>query len=171
MVTGALLSGVETVGECMADETVSAYLNKCMTSEILPAIGDNEESRKFMNDVFDRFRNPFIKHKLRSIALNSVSKFSVRVLPTILDYKEKFGAFPKCLTMSLAYLIYFYKNDTPDDSEAVVSFMKEKSISEILANKDFWQTDLSEMTSVIEAYYEKIGTDGAKEAMKWIQSE
>ena len=171
MVTGALLSGVETVGECMADETVSAYLNKCMTNEILPAIGDNEESRKFMNDVFDRFRNPFIKHKLRSIALNSVSKFSVRVLPTILDYKEKFGAFPKCLTMSLAYLIYFYKNDTPDDSEAVVSFMKEKSIAEILANKDFWQTDLSEMTSVIEANYEKISTVGAKESMKWILSE
>ena len=171
MVTGALLSGVETVGECMTDETVSAYLNKCMTSEILPAIGDNEESRKFMNDVFDRFRNPFIKHKLRSIALNSVSKFSVRVLPTILDYKENFGTFPKCLTMSLAYLIYFYKNDTPDDSEAVVAFMKEKSIAEILANKDFWQTDLSEMTSVIEAYYEKINTDGAKESMKWILSE
>ena len=171
MVTGALLSGVKTVGECMADETVSAYLNKCMTSEILPAIGDNKESRKFMNDVFDRFRNPFIKHKLRSIALNSVSKFSVRVLPTILDYKEKFSALPKCLTLSLAYLIYFYKNDTPDDSESVVSFMKEKSISEILANKDFWQTDLSEMTSVIEAYYEKIGTDGAKESMKWILSE
>ena len=171
MVTGALLSGVETVGECMADETVSAYLNKCMTSEILPAIGDNEESRKFMNDVFDRFRNPFIKHKLRSIALNSVSKFSVRVLPTILDYKEKFGHFPKCLTMSLAYLIYFYKNDTPDDSEAVVAFMKEKSIAEILANKDFWQTDLSEITSVIEAYYEKISTVSAKESMKWILSE
>ena len=73
--------------------------------------------------------------------------------------------------MSLAYLIYFYKNDTPDDSEAVVAFMKEKSIAEILANKDFWQTDLSEMTSVIEAYYEKISTVGAKESMKWILSE
>ena len=110
MVTGALLSGVETVGECMADETVSAYLNKCMTQEILPAIGDDEDSRKFMNDVFDRFRNPFIKHRLRSIALNSVSKFSVRVLPTILDYKEKFGSYPKGFSLSLAYLIFFYKN-------------------------------------------------------------
>ena len=104
----------------MADETVSAYLNKCMNTEILPTIGDNEDSRKFMNNVFDRFRNPFIKHKLRSIALNSVSKFSVRVLPTILEYKQQNGCYPKGLSMSLANLIYFYKNDTPDDSPEVV---------------------------------------------------
>ena len=171
MVTGALLSGVETVGECMADETVSAYLNKCMNEEILPAIGDNEDSRKFMNDVFDRFRNPFIKHRLRSIALNSVSKFSVRVLPTILDYKEKFGAYPKGLSLSLAYLISFYKNDTPDDSAEVVEFMKEKSISEILSNVDFWQTDISDMTQIVEDYYAKIRENGAKETMKWIINE
>ena len=171
MVTGALLSGVETVGECMADETVSAYLNKCMNEEILPAIGDNEDSRKFMNDVFDRFRNPFIKHRLRSIALNSVSKFSVRVLPTILDYKEKFGAYPKGLSLSLAYLISFYKNDTPDDSAEVVEFMKEKSISEILSKVDFWQTDISDMTQIVEDYYAKIRENGAKETMKWIINE
>ena len=171
MVTGALLSGVETVGECMADETVSAYLNKCMNEEILPAIGDNEDSRKFMNDVFDRFRNPFIKHRLRSIALNSVSKFSVRVLPTILDYKEKFGAYPKGLSLSLAYLISFYKNDTPDDSAEVVAFMKEKSIAEILSNADFWQTDISDMTQIVEDYYAKIRENGAKETMKWIINE
>lgn len=171
MVTGALLSGVETVGECMADDTVSAYLNKCMNREILPAIGDNEDSRKFMNDVFDRFRNPFIKHKLRSIALNSVSKFSVRVLPTILDYKEKTGSYPNGLSISLAYLIFFYKNDTPDDSADVIAFMKEKSIADILSNTDFWQTDISDMTEMIEDYYAKIRENGAKETMKWIINE
>ena len=171
MVTGALLSGVETVGECMADETVSAYLNKCMTQEILPAIGDDEDSRKFMNDVFDRFRNPFIKHRLRSIALNSVSKFSVRVLPTILDYKEKFGSYPKGFSLSLAYLIFFYKNGTPDDSADVVAFMKEKSIAEILLNADFWQTDISDMTATVDDYYAKIRENGAKETMKWIINE
>lgn len=171
MVTGALLSGIETVDECLSDKTVSAFLNKCMTEEILPAIGDNEDSRKFMKEVFDRFRNPFIKHKLRSIALNSVSKFSVRVLPTILDYKEKYGCYPKGLLLSFAYLIYFYKHDTPDDNDMVVSFMKEKNIAEILSNEDFWQKDFSDMTHIVEEYYEKILKKGAKETMKWILSE
>ena len=82
-----------------------------MKEEILPTIGENEESVAFANSVFDRFRNPFIQHKWRSIALNSVSKFYVRVLPTLLEYKEKNGVYPKGLTLSLAYLLYFYKND------------------------------------------------------------
>lgn len=171
MVAGAILSGIETVGECMADKTVSEFLSKCMNEEILPTIGDNEESRKFANDVFDRFRNPFIKHKLRSIALNSVSKFSVRVLPTILEYKEQNGVCPKVLTLSLAYLLYFYKNDIPDDSESVIEAVKSGSIAEILSNKNLWQCDLSDMTENVEKYYAKINELGAKGAMEWILSE
>lgn len=168
MVAGALLSGIETVGECMEDETVYAFLDKCMNEEILNAIGDNDDSRSFMNNVFDRFKNPFIKHQLRSIALNSVSKFSVRVLPTILEYKKQRAFYPECLTMSLAFLIYFYKNDAPDDSEAVISLMKSGSIGEILKNKDLWQNDISDLTEKVTEYYKKISELGAKGAMKQI---
>lgn len=171
LVAGALLSGIETVGEAMNDEIASAFLNKCMKEEILPTIGENEESIAFANAVFDRFRNPFIAHKWRSIALNSVSKFSVRVLPTLLEYKEKNGICPKGLTLALANLIYFYKNDTPDDNADVVATMKNDSIKNILANASLWATDLSEMTEMVTEYYNKIDTIGAKETMKWILSE
>ncbi len=171
LVAGALLSGIETVGEAMNDETTSAFLNKCVKEEILPTIGENEESIAFANSVFDRFKNPFIQHKWRSIALNSVSKFAVRDLPTLLEYKEKNGVYPKGLTMSLAYLIYFYKNDNPDDAESVVATMKNDSIADILANTSLWASDLSDMKEVVTEYYNKIDTIGAKETMKWILSE
>ena len=171
LVAGALLSGIETVGEAMNDETAAAFLNKCVKEEILPTIGENDESIAFANSVFDRFKNPFIQHKWRSIALNSVSKFAVRDLPTLLEYKEKNGAYPKCLTMSLAYLLYFYKNDTPDDAADVVATMKNDSIADILANTSLWASDLSDMTEVVTEYYNKIDSIGAKEAMKWILSE
>ena len=171
MVAGALLSGVETVGECMENATVSAFLNKAMNEEILKAIGDNEESRTFAEAVFDRFKNPFIKHQLRSIALNSVSKFSVRVLPTILEYKEQNGVYPKALSMSLAYLIYFYKNDVPDDADDVIEFMKNKTIDEILCNRNLWGADICDMAEIVKLSYEKIETLGAKGAMEWILSE
>lgn len=171
LVAGALLSGIETVGDAMNDETVTKFLNKCMTEEILPTIGDNEDSRAFANNVFDRFRNPFIQHKWRSIALNSVSKFSVRVLPTLLEYKEQNGVYPKGLTLSLANLIYFYRNDIPEDSEAVVSAVKNGTIEEILKNTSLWQSDLSAMTQLVTEYYNKIQQLGAKETMKWILSE
>lgn len=171
LVAGALLSGIETVGEAMNDDVISQFLDKCMKEEILPTIGENEESTSFANSVFDRFRNPFIAHKWRSIALNSVSKFSVRVLPTILEYKEKNGIYPKHLTLSLANLIYLYKYDMPEDAESVVETMKNNSIAEILADSSLWQTDLSEMAETVTEYCNRIDALGAKEAMKWILSE
>ena len=171
LVAGAILSGIETVGDAMADELASAFLIKCMKEEILPTIGENEERIAFANSVLDRFRNPFIKHKWRSIVLNCVSKFAVRDLPTLLEYKEKNGEYPKCLTMALAYLIYFYKNDTPDDTADVMAKMKEGSIAEILADESLWLTDISDMTDIVTEYYGKIETLGAKGAMEWILSE
>ena len=171
LVAGAILSGIETVGQAMGDETAFAFLNKAMKEEILSTIGENEDSISFANSVFDRFKNPFIQHKWRSIALNSVSKFSVRVLPTLLEYKEKNNRLPKCLTMSLAFLIYFYKNDCPEDAQSVIEIMKNDSIEDILKNEALWGEKLSDMIDTITEYYNKIDTIGAKETMKWILSE
>jgi tagaturonate reductase len=70
-----------------------------------------EELSSFANDVFDRFRNPFIKHQLASIALNSISKFKVRVLPSLLAYEEKYNELPVHLTFAFACLIRFYKGE------------------------------------------------------------
>lgn len=171
LVAGALLSGIETVGEAMNDDVTYTFLNKCMKEEILPTIGENDDSIAFANAVFDRFKNPFIAHKWRSIALNSVSKFAVRDLPTLLEYKEKNGKAPKCLTLALANLIYFYKNDTPDDAENVVATMKNDSIKDILANTSLWASDLSDLEEIVTEYYNKIDALGAKETMKWIVSQ
>lgn len=171
LVAGAILSGIETVGQAMGDEVAYTFLNKAMKEEILSTIGETEESLAFADSVFDRFRNPFIQHKWRSIALNSVSKFSVRVLPTLLEYKEKNNSLPKCLTLSLANLIYFYKNECPEDAPNVVDVMKNYSIEDILKNESLWGVNLSDMTEIITEYYNKIDTIGAKEAMKWILSE
>lgn len=171
IVASALLSGVETVGEAMKDKTLFAFLNRAMKEEILYTIGETQESTAFAKSVFDRFSNPFIHHKWCAIALNSISKFSVRVLPTILEYKEKTGNYPKLLSMSLAFLIYFYKNDNPEDSAEVTEKIKTSSIAEILENRALWQNDLSDMADIITEYYEKIDKLGAKEAVKWILSE
>ena len=171
LVAGAILSGIETVGQAMGDETAFAFLNKAMKEEILSTIGENEDSISFANSVFDRFKNPFIHHKWRAIALNSVSKFSVRVLPTLLEYKEKNNRLPKCLTMSLAFLIYFYKNDSPEDAPDVVEIMKNDSIEDILKNEALWGEKLSDMIDTVTEYYNKIDTIGAKETMKCILSE
>jgi len=96
--------------------------------------------------VLERFANPFAHHKLLSIALNSVSKWKVRVLPTVLDYKRKFGRLPPALWGSLDSLIRFYRErpDLVNDSPEVVAFFKTNPTREqILANAEFWGMDLN----------------------------
>ena len=160
MVLAARLYGLETVGEFMKDKKVSSLLRKSVFEEIIPTIGDTEDNRKFGEAVFERFANPFIKHQLLSIALNSVSKFRARVLPTILEYKAKNGQYPKILSFSFAALIAFYKTDEANDGEEIIKFMKNASVADILKREDYWGEDLSDMYDIVNNWYEKIEKEG-----------
>ena len=171
MVLGARLYGLETVGECLKDEKVSALLKKCIFEEIIPTIGDTEDNRAFGAAVLERFSNPFIKHLLLSIALNSVSKFKARVLPTILEYKEEKGAYPQGLTFSLAALIAFYRTDEANDGEDIMAFMKDASVADILAKTEYWSQDLSDMLPVVEKWYNMIQTEGMSKAYDAVLAE
>lgn len=164
MVLGAHLYGLETVGECLKDETVSAVLKKCIFDEIIPTIGDNEDNRKFGAAVLERFSNPFIKHLLLSIALNSVAKFKARVLPTILEYKEKFNQYPQGLTFSMAALIAFYRTDAANDSEEIITFMKTAPVADILNKEEYWGQDLSDLLGDVQRWYDLIMEKGMSEA-------
>ena len=160
MVLAARMYGLETVGECMKDEKVVSILKKAVFEEIIPDIGDTEDNRNFGNAVFERFANPFIRHQLLSIALNSVSKFRARVLPTILEFKEKRGRYPQILSFSLAALIAFYKTDEANDSEEIIEFMKEASVEDILKREDYWGEDISFLYDIVNTWFEKIEKDG-----------
>ncbi len=144
MIPYALLEGVETVGDCMENELLAAHLKKCVFDEIIPTLDlPKEELSAYAEDVTERFKNPFIRHMCSAISLNSVSKFKVRVLPSILEYIKRTDKMPEALLLSLSKLIEFYKKGTPSDDTEIITFMKEKPIPEILANTDFWGTDLS----------------------------
>ncbi len=168
MVLGAYLYGLETVGECLKDEVVRSYLEMCLFDEIVPTLGNSDADVKFARDVLERFSNPFIKHMLLSIALNSVSKFQVRVLPTILEYKEKFGKYPVALTLSMASLISFYRTDKANDGQEIMQFMKTASVEEIMKREDYWQADLTDMIPMVQEYYDLIQEKGMAEAYRVI---
>ena len=164
MVLGAHLYGLETVGECLKDEKVSALLRKCIFEEIIPTIGDTEDNRAFGAAVLERFSNPFIRHHLLSIALNSVSKFKARVLPTILEYREQKGSYPQALVFSLAALIAFYRTDASNDGEEIMAFMKTASVAEMLKREDYWGEDLTALLSDVEKWYQLIENSGMDKA-------
>ena len=144
LVPYALLSGLDTVKSCIDDPTMNAHLKKCIYEEIIPTLDlPREELIEYADNVMTRFANPYIKHYLSSIALNSVSKFKVRVLPSILEYVKRFDKMPETLIFAFAKLIEFYRvGETNDDAE-VTAFMKSATVEEILKNTALWGEDLT----------------------------
>ncbi len=156
LVPYALLSGLETVKDCIDDATMNAHIRKCVFDEIIPTLDlPKDELVSYANSVLERFGNPYIKHYLSSIALNSVSKFKVRVLPSILEYIKRYNKMPETLLFAFAKLIDFYKTDMTNDDADVVAFMKSHGTAEILANASLWGEDLSRLTAEVEKYVNK----------------
>ena len=171
MVLGARLYGLMTVRECLDDPTVNRFLRKAMFEEIIPTLGHVEEDTPFGNAVLERFANPFVKHQLLSIALNSVSKFKARVLPTILEYREQRGDLPKCLVWSLAALIAFYRTDEANDGEEIMAYMKTASVRDILAKQEYWGQDISFLAEDVERYYGIMENEGMAAAYEAVLNE
>lgn len=166
----SMLCDVETVGESLKDGQLNAFLNTCLFDYILPMLDDNEENKQFAKAVMERFANPFIRHLWKSISLNSVSKFVVRVLPTVNDYIDKNNRLPKPLVFSLACLIEYYKANEVTDSEYAVDYIKNNDIKSILSNTALWGKDLSGMVDAVSESLERIHRDGIREAIKWSMS-
>ena len=173
MLAPAILSGKETVKESVDDQFIGKFLKNAIFNEVNPTLGlDETELKEFTEEVFDRFRNPFIKHHLASIALYFVSKFKVRVLPSLLTYVENNGKLPVNLTFSLAGLIRFYQGSFGEkalplnDEEVIVAKFKEiwtneeyEKVAELaLSETSFLDTDLTQVeglkTAVAKALYE-----------------
>lgn len=166
MLAPAILSGKETVKESIDDSFIGKFLTDAIFNEVNPTLGlDEAELKDFAEEVFDRFRNPFIKHYLASIALYFVSKFKVRVLPSLLTYVEKNNTLPLNLTFALASLIRFYQGNFGEktlplnDEEGIITKFKEIWTSEdygrvaelALSEKTFWDTDLTQVKGLKEA--------------------
>ena len=110
MALAAYLADLDTVRQCVEDPVLGGYVRRGAFDEILPLLPlPAEETRAFAEDVMERLANPFIKHNLISIALNSVSKYRVRVLPSLLEYRAANHRLPSALTFSLAALLAFYR--------------------------------------------------------------
>ncbi|MCB0587775.1 MAG: tagaturonate reductase, partial [Phaeodactylibacter sp.] len=165
MVPVSYLYGIETVRETVEHPVLGPFVREIVSEEIIPTLDlPLAELEQFANDVLDRFRNPFVRHYLISIALNSVSKFKTRVLPSLLEYVNRKGALPKRIVFSLAALIRFYKGEANgkaiplQDDDWVIDFLNshwqqcdgsedslEKLVEAVLGWERVWKTNLLEV--------------------------
>ncbi|QZY54356.1 tagaturonate reductase [Crassaminicella profunda] len=188
MVPVSLLYGLKTVRETVEDETMGRFVKEAVYDEIVPTLDlPKEELDYFAEAVLDRFKNPFIKHFLMSISLNSNSKYETRVLPSVLEYKNRKGELPKKLVFSLAALIEFFKGkingevvELKDNPEILAMYEKlwgsydgtedglKDIVKEVLSQEKIWKMDLNAvdgLTDQVTHYLTQIETLGMQKAL------
>ncbi len=192
-VLASYLAGNDYVGQSMQDETVRKFMTDTLFSEIIPTLSlPKEECETFAKAVIERFENPFIRHALLDISLNSVSKWKVRCKASLTGYIERFGVLPKHLVFSLAALLCFYSSGTEEegvllgnrgtdtyrirDNAEVLAFFKEYSdrpaetfVRAALERADFWGEDLTAcagLTEAVSGYVQQIRENGMRKALE-----
>lgn len=195
-VLGAYLAGFDIVRDCMQDDVVRGFMNKMLHEEVIPTLPlDKKDLESFASAVQDRFNNPFVDHELMSISLNSTSKWRARNMPSFLEYIEKTGKLPQCLTASFAMYIAFFSNDIQelndkglvckrakgneyvcsDDRWALEFYYAHKDdsaedlVHAVMTNQQMWGQDLTQVPGFEDAVADclkKIRSAGAYDVMK-----
>lgn len=164
MVPVALQLGCETVMDAFNTPEVEKYINRMVDTEVLPMIPeDPQELKAFAAKILERFYNPYLKHYLKDISLNSIAKWEARDYPTVYD-NYKAGKDAKLTIFSFAALLVLYtgkseaKNFTPNDTPELLEFVQSTYnpdnirdwVAGIVANKKMWNENFAEIPSFID---------------------
>ena len=181
------LSGLDTVKECVEDPQVGQFVRKVMYGELMETLNlPKEELQAFADSVVERFLNPYVKHFVTSIMLNSFPKYKTRDLPGLKTYLERKGELPKGLVLGLAAIITYYKGGkrgdveiVPNDDAAIVALLKDlwatgdlRKVAEgVLAAEFIWGENLNEipgLTDLVVADLEIIQNEGMRAAVETV---
>jgi tagaturonate reductase len=113
----ALLAGLETVSDAVADPRLGAFIRRCVFDEIVPGL-DAPNAEGFARDAMARFANPFIRHGLIDITLHQTAKMRVRVVPSILAYTARMGRVPPALAFGFAAYVAFMRGEVQTERRA-----------------------------------------------------
>ena len=102
LVTRARTRGHVTVLQAMQDAELAEWLEQLLMHEIVPAVRDDVDGAEdFAWQTLERFRNPFLAHKIADILKNHETKVAIRLVPTRDDFRCKFSREPELLNAVL----------------------------------------------------------------------
>ena len=192
-VLASYLAGNDIVLESMKDELIFRFMYHTVFDEVIPTLSlPEKELVDFAESVITRFNNPYVKHALLSISLNSVSKWRARCMPSFLGRFEQTKELPPHLTFSLAALMAFYKGDEIRgnalighrdgqeyqimDDAAVLEYFAANSakpsgefVEGFLSNQEFFGQDLTQiagLTDAVASYLDEISAKGMRKTIE-----
>jgi tagaturonate reductase len=166
MVAPGYMLGLTTVRESIDHPDLGQFIHELLFEEIIPALNAPElNPEQFAQDVLNRFYNPFIQHRLLSIALNSIPKFKARLLPSLLAYHAQFDQLPPRIVFAFAALLRFYKGEWQGqpiplkDDEQVIHWLKDQWATQpshqalaevVLVQESLWGQDLTRINGLVD---------------------
>ncbi len=102
-----LLLGLGSVQQTVEHELAGRFVREVLEEEILPAL-NMEGSGRFGAEIMERFRNPYIEHRLESVAENAFKNWPNHLLKSIELYVDSRQALPVRLSFALASLVVIY---------------------------------------------------------------
>ncbi len=104
LVTRAVPKGLATVREAVHDPEIEAWLRRLLFEEVVPVLeGRVEGPEAFARQTLERFRNPFLVHKVSDIRVYHEQKVKIRLASTRAEHVDKFGRPPALLDEAIAW--------------------------------------------------------------------
>jgi len=98
LVAYALPRGFTIVRDAVLDAEVGGWLRRLLFDEIVPLLeGRTDGPDRFARQTLERFANPFLDHRLADIALAHDTKLRTRLLPSLTEFRQRFGREPEIL--------------------------------------------------------------------------
>ena len=193
----AFLAGCKTVSDAMNDKIISSYIVDVMQNEIASAIPYDVEPatiHDFASKGLQRFRNPYLRHRWLSIALNYSIKMKLRCIPVLMKHYERNDTVPEAIALGFAAYIYFMKAVARKDDEYYGEFNGESyliqddlaeifykrwtglsiaSLVQVVISDAFWGVDLLSLPGFKQSVIDKLNliiNNGMKEAVESIPS-
>jgi fructuronate reductase len=114
-----LLLGHETVADAMSDPGLAAFVQQLVDNDIIASLQPSPiDLRSYAGEIFDRFRNPAIHHKLSQIAWDGSQKLPYRLLDTVADALSA-GRPVERLALPIAAWMRFIERRGREDVEIV----------------------------------------------------
>ncbi len=191
----AFFAGFKLTRDAMLDENYGKFAAAIMHEDIAAAIPleiDGATKANYVNEVIERFCNPYIDHQWISITAQYTSKMKMRNLPLIINYFKKYGKHSDRMIVGFAGYLLFMKavkfesgkyfgmyngNEYLISDDAAAFYHNCWNANDVagvvhacLSNVQLWDTDLTQLDGFESAVTEKLNQLISSDIMEVLNS-
>ena len=145
--------GCKTVEEMINNPILYSFFIKVVETEILPTLKTiSPTATEFYKHMTSRWKNPSIKHELKSILAQSVTKMQIRNGDTFIRFYEEFEYLPPFLTFGFAIFIRVYQPKVMEKN----TYLSEADAFPVIEFND-------QKADALYSYWHKLKDAGAEE--------